>query len=140
METLRRDLMDRLKSQLRPEFLNRVDEIVVFRPLGRDEIRHIVEIQFERIRQMAEKSHGLRLVLTDAAKDALAAEGFDPVFGARPLKRVLQREVANRLAERILAGVVEPGQTLRIDRGADGGLVFETDEAPHKAAEGPTEA
>jgi ATP-dependent Clp protease ATP-binding subunit ClpB len=140
METLRRDLMDRLKSQLRPEFLNRVDEIVVFRPLGRDEIRHIVEIQFERIRQMAEKSHGLRLVLTDAAKDALAAEGFDPVFGARPLKRVLQREVANRLAERILAGEVEPGQTLRIDRGADGGLVFETDEAPHKAAEGPTEA
>lgn len=120
MEALRGELFDRLKSQLRPEFLNRVDEIVVFRPLTREGIRRIVEIQFERTRRMAEKNHGLRLAMTDAAKDALAAEGFDPVFGARPLKRVLQREVANRLAEQILAGFVSDGDTVTVDAGPDG--------------------
>ncbi|MEL6616795.1 MAG: AAA family ATPase, partial [Bacteroidota bacterium] len=124
METLRGELFDRLKSQLRPEFLNRVDEIVVFRPLGREQIRYIVEIQFERIRRMAERQ-GLRLVLTDAAKDELAREGFDPVFGARPLKRVLQRQVGNRLAEQILAGLVREGDAVLIDA-ASGGVTLQT--------------
>jgi len=134
MEGLKRDLFDRLKAELRPEFLNRVDEIVVFRPLGRDEIRRIVEIQFERIRRMAEKNHGLRLVLTDAAKDALAREGFDPVFGARPLKRVLQRQVANRLAEQILAGFVREGDTVVIDAAPGGEGVTLTTEPAEGAA------
>jgi ATP-dependent Clp protease ATP-binding subunit ClpB len=136
MEGLRRDLMNRLKEQLRPEFLNRVDEIVVFRPLGRDHIRRIVEIQFERVRQMAAKNHGLGLVLTDAAKDALAREGFDPVFGARPLKRVLQREVANRLAEQILAGFVRDGDTVVIDAapGAEGVTLTTEPAAAERAA------
>ncbi|MEM6326291.1 MAG: ATP-dependent chaperone ClpB [Bacteroidota bacterium] len=129
METLRRDLFDRLKQQLRPEFLNRVDEIVVFRPLGREAIRRIVGIQFERVRRMAEKNHGLRLVLTEAATDALAAEGFDPVFGARPLKRVLQREVANTLAEQILAGFVSDGDTVTIDAAPGGGVTLTTEPA-----------
>src|SRR5690606_11508873 len=115
MVALKRDLMNRLKEQLRPEFLNRVDEIVVFRPLGREQIRRIVEIQFERVRAMAAKNHGLDLVLTGAAKDRLAAEGFDPVFGARPLKRVLQRQVANPLAEQTLAGLVRDGDTVVVD-------------------------
>jgi ATP-dependent Clp protease ATP-binding subunit ClpB len=119
-EALQRDLMDLLKERLRPEFLNRVDEIVVFRPLGRREIHRIVALQFERMRRMARKSHGLELVLTDAAKDELAREGFDPAFGARPLKRVIQRQVANRLAEQILAGLVRDGDAVVIDAAPGG--------------------
>ena len=86
MDALRDELTQLLRQRLRPEFLNRIDETVVFRPLGRGQIRRIVEILFERTRRMAEKGNGLRLVLTDAAKDALAAEGFDAAFGARPLE------------------------------------------------------
>jgi ATP-dependent Clp protease ATP-binding subunit ClpB len=135
MEGLKRDLMNRLKEQLRPEFLNRVDEIVVFRPLGRAQIRRIVELQFERLRQMAAKNHGLDLVLTDAAKDRLAAEGFDPVFGARPLKRVLQREIANRLAEQILAGFVRDGDSVVVDAAPGGeGVTLTTTPSAEEAA------
>ncbi|QXD13763.1 ATP-dependent chaperone ClpB [Rhodocaloribacter litoris] len=125
-DRLKEELMNLLKSRMRPEFLNRIDEIVVFRPLGREQIRQIVEIQFARIRALAAQSHRLTLELTDAAKDWLADMGFDPVFGARPLKRVLQREVANKLAKEVLAGTIPDGATVRIDRAADGsGLVFE---------------
>ena len=126
VETLQRDLMDLLKERLRPEFLNRVDEIVVFRPLGRRELHRIVSLQFDRLRRMARKSHGLDLRLTDAAKDALAAEGFDPAFGARPLKRVLQRQVANRLAEQILSGFVAAGDGVVIDAAPGGGVTLTT--------------
>ena len=127
MEALKRDLMNRLKEQLRPEFLNRVDEIVVFRPLGREQIRRIVEIQFERIRAMAAKNHGLDLVLTDAAKDRLAAEGFDPVFGARPLKRAIQRELQDPLAMHILEGDINEGDHVVVDAAPNGeGMIFET--------------
>ncbi|MGI9174197.1 MAG: ATP-dependent chaperone ClpB [Rhodothermales bacterium] len=126
-EHLRAELMNLLKTRLRPEFLNRVDEIVVFRPLGRDQIREIVEIQFQMIERVAEKNHNLTLVLTDEAKDWLAERGFDPVFGARPLKRVLQRQIANKLAEEILSGWIEDGETVRIDLAEDeSGLTFET--------------
>ena len=129
MDGLRDQLTTLLRQTLRPEFLNRIDETVVFRPLGRDQIRRIVEILFERTRRMAEKGNGLRLVLTDAAKDALAAEGFDAAFGARPLKRVLQRQVANKLAEQILGGLVAAGDTVVIDAAgpeAGGGVTLET--------------
>ena len=123
-DRLEDEVMGLLRQRLRPEFLNRIDEIVVFRPLGRDQIRRIVTLQFDRLARLAQQSHGVTLVLTDAAADWLADRGFDPVFGARPLKRVLQREVANKLAEEILSGWVQPGETLQIDRGDDG-LTFE---------------
>ncbi|WP_420455351.1 ATP-dependent chaperone ClpB [Rubrivirga sp.] len=126
MDSLRDELTAMLRTRLRPEFLNRIDETVVFRPLGRTQIRRIVEILFERTRAMAEKAHGLRLVLTDAAKDALAAEGFDAAFGARPLKRVLQRQVANRLAEQILGGLVADGDAVVIDAAPGGSVTLET--------------
>ncbi|MCH7637860.1 MAG: ATP-dependent chaperone ClpB [Bacteroidetes bacterium] len=135
MEGLRLDLNNRLKEQLRPEFINRIDEIIVFRSLGREEIRRIVEIQFEHIRARAEKNHGLKLVLTDEAKDRLAAEGFDPVFGARPLKRVLQRQIANGLAEQILAGFVRDGDTVVIDAAPGGeGVTLTTEASGEEAA------
>ena len=126
MEGIRAELMTKLKQHLRPEFLNRIDETVIFRPLGREQIRQIVEIQFQRTREMAERNHGLQLVLTDAAKDALASEGFDAAFGARPLKRVLQRQVANPLAEQILAGLVTDGDRVLIDAAPGGGVTLET--------------
>ncbi|MFN3596747.1 MAG: ATP-dependent chaperone ClpB [Rubricoccaceae bacterium] len=136
MEGLRRDLGQRLRETLRPEFLNRIDEIVVFRPLGQAEIRQIVALQFERTRRLAERSHGLRLVLTDAAKDALAREGFDPVFGARPLKRVIQRQIANRLAEQILAGLVREGDTVVVEAAPGGGVLLQTVPAGEPLPEG----
>ena len=118
-DDLESELMLLLKSRMRPEFLNRVDEIVVFHPLTKEQIRDIVEIQFEHIRALAQDSHGLTLGLTGAAMDWLADRGFDPVFGARPLKRIIQREIANRLAEAILAGRVQDGEVVEIDIDAE---------------------
>ena len=134
LDRLEADVMGLLKQRLRPEFLNRIDEVVMFRPLGRAQIRGIVGIQFDRLRRLAERNHRLSLTLTDAAADWLAARGFDPVFGARPLKRVLQREIANKLAEEILSGWVQEGETLQVDVAEDGsGLTFETVRAAEPA-------
>ena len=126
MERLNDELTALLRVRLRPEFLNRIDETVVFRPLGREQIRQIVALQFEGLRLMAEKAHSLRLVLTDAAADALAREGFDAAFGARPLKRVLQRLVSNRLAEQILSGLARDGDTVVVDAAPGGGVTLTT--------------
>ena len=126
-DRLEGDVMALLRQKLRPEFLNRIDEVVMFRPLSRAHLRGIVAIQFAGLAAMAQKNHDLTLVLTEAAGDWLAEHGFDAVFGARPLKRVIQREIANKLAEEILSGWVQPGETLRIDAPPDGsGLTFET--------------
>ncbi len=132
-ESLFDELTGVLKQRLRPEFLNRIDEIVMFHPLGRDEIRHIVDIQFEHVRRLAARSNGLNVELTDEARDYLARVGFDPVFGARPLKRVIQREITNKLAEEILSGWLEPDETVRITLAGDG-LSFETVPTPGEPA------
>ena len=103
---------------LRPEFLNRIDEVIVFHSLGLDEIKQIVEIQLAHLRKrLAEKRIGLEL--TDGAKALLAKEGFDPAFGARPLKRTIQRRVQNPLALKLLEGEVQPGDTVRVDARGD---------------------
>ncbi|MEM1270166.1 MAG: ATP-dependent chaperone ClpB [Bacteroidota bacterium] len=126
-EVLQNEILSLLKQRLRPEFLNRIDEVVMFHPLSQSDIRQIVELQFERIRQLALKSQRLDVQLTDRAMDWLAEKGFDPVFGARPLKRVLQREIANKLAQEILSGWLTEGDTIRIDLAPDqSGLAFET--------------
>lgn len=126
-ERLKDEVFERLKRQVRPEFLNRIDEIVMFNALGKTEIRKIVEVLFAKIQEMARQSHELTLELTDAAKDWIANAGFDPVFGARPLKRVLQREITNKLAQEILGGWVNNGETIKIDLSEKGdGLTFET--------------
>jgi ATP-dependent Clp protease ATP-binding subunit ClpB len=126
-QELEEKLLRMLRQRLRPEFLNRIDEVVTFRSLSREHIREIVEIQFNRIQRIARRSHGLELELTDAAKDWLAERGFDPAFGARPLKRVMQRNVSNALAEEVLGGWIEDGDTVRIDLADDeSGLTFET--------------
>ena len=126
-QALEEQVMQLLKRKLRPEFLNRIDDIVMFRSLGRAEIRQIVELQFDRIGRIAAKNHHLTLELSDAAKDWLADRGYDPAFGARPLKRVIQRQVANPLAEELLSGWISDGDTVRIDLADDEtGLAFET--------------
>jgi ATP-dependent Clp protease ATP-binding subunit ClpB len=123
---------DQLHERFRPEFLNRIDEIVEFTPLSRDQIAEIVELQLERLRRrLAERQ--ITLELTDAAKEALAEAGWDPAYGARPLKRAIQRLVENPLALRLLEGDFADGDTIRIDAHGDE-LVFVKAEAAAPAA------
>ncbi|MCW2928091.1 MAG: ATP-dependent chaperone ClpB, partial [Thermoleophilia bacterium] len=106
-----------VREHFRPEFLNRLDEMTVFSPLEREELRHIVEIQLRRVAaRVAERD--LELRVSEAAMDALAAVGYDPVYGARPLKRAIQRMLENPLAQRLLAGEFLPGDAVEVD--ADG--------------------
>jgi ATP-dependent Clp protease ATP-binding subunit ClpB len=117
-----------MREHFRPEFLNRIDEIVVFDPLDREQLAEIAELQLERLRsRLAERK--LSLELTDAAKDVLAEAGWDPAYGARPLKRALQRLVENPLAQRLLEGDFSEGDTIRVDA-EDGELVFARAAAP----------
>ncbi|MHB8993183.1 MAG: hypothetical protein ACYC66_16310, partial [Chloroflexota bacterium] len=111
-----------LRAHFRPEFLNRIDEIVTFHPLEMSHLKQIVEIQLKRLqKRLEEKKIGIEL--TDGAKDLLALEGFDPVYGARPLKRTLQRRVLDPLAMKVLQGEFKPGDTVVVDA-QDGELTF----------------
>ncbi len=106
-------VMDAVSSHFRPEFINRIDEVVVFDPLGKEQIGGIAEIQLQRLRQrLAERE--LNLELSGEALDKLIAVGYDPVYGARPLKRAIQRWIENPLAQRILAGDFEPGALIKV--------------------------
>jgi ATP-dependent Clp protease ATP-binding subunit ClpB len=116
-------VMEIVGQHFRPEFINRVDEVVVFHPLGREHIRQIVDIQLGYLRQrLAERE--LAFELDDAARDRLGEAGFDPVYGARPLKRAIQHQLENPLAQRILRGDFAPGDTIRVTV-RDGALAFE---------------
>jgi ATP-dependent Clp protease ATP-binding subunit ClpB len=112
-----------LRDHFRPEFLNRVDEIIVFRPLDESQLREIVRLLAANVSRRLVES-GITLELTDAALTLLAREGYDPAYGARPLRRVIQRRVENPLARRILAGEFGQGDTVRIDVSPDGELTF----------------
>ena len=116
-------LWEVLRGHFRPEFLNRIDEVVVFNQLGRDQIKNIVEIQLAGLRKRLQE-RGLGLQLTDAAKSVLAEDGYDPAFGARPLKRSIQRLVQDPLAKRILSGEFPEGSTVEVDAGHEGQLMF----------------
>src|SRR5262249_40366702 len=111
---MERRVMDAVRAHFRPEFLNRVDEIVIFHALTREHIRTIVDHQLESLRSMLAQRE-LGLSLTDSARDALAEEGFDPHFGARPLKRTVQRRIQTPLAMRLLQSEFKPGQTIQVD-------------------------
>ncbi len=121
-EEMGRRVMEALRAQFRPEFLNRIDEVIIFNALTRDEIKLIVDIQLRRLQALlAERK--VRVELTDAAREMIAREGFDPLYGARPLKRVLQRRIQNPLAVKILEGELGNGDTVVVDV-EDGGMVF----------------
>jgi ATP-dependent Clp protease ATP-binding subunit ClpB len=115
--------VDALREVFRPEFLNRIDEVIEFKPLTKEQIGEIVELQLARLRDRLGERH-IELELTDAAKDALADAGWDPAFGARPLKRAIQRLVENPLALRLLEGDFADGDTVRVDA-EDGEIRFE---------------
>jgi ATP-dependent Clp protease ATP-binding subunit ClpB len=121
-----------MRDHFRPEFLNRIDEIVEFRALSREQLGEIVELQLERLRgRLADR--GLSLELTDAAKQAVAEAGWDPTYGARPLKRAIQRLLENPLALRLLEGDFGEGDAIVVDA-QNGKLVFTRAEAPAAAA------
>jgi len=122
MAGAKRDVMDAVRAHFRPEFLNRLDETIIFDRLGRADMDGIVDIQMARLlKRLAGRK--ITLDLDDAARKWLADEGYDPVFGARPLKRVIQRTVQDPLAEMLLAGDVKDGDTVTVRAGADGLII-----------------
>jgi len=123
-EELKGEMLEVLKGHLRPEFINRIDEVVVFSPLGKSEILGIVGIQMNQLVQQLE-SMGITLGYTEEALAKIAALGFDVQYGARPLKRAIQRNVLNPLSKAILAGEISSEQPILLDVSADGNLKFE---------------
>jgi len=113
LEQTKDQVVDQLKKSVRPEFINRIDEIIMFRPLSRKDIRKIVSIQVDLIRQRLSES-GIQLEITEQAMERLAKLGFDPQYGARPLKRVIQRELLNELSKKILAGTVSKDSVITV--------------------------
>ncbi len=113
-EKTKREVLDLLKRTLRPEFLNRIDEIIMFHPLTEENVRQILQIQADRIVKLLEEKD-IKLTLTDNALDYLQKKGYEPIYGARPLKRLLQRELVNELARRILEGSVESSRPVTVD-------------------------
>jgi len=133
VELVRGKVLDMVKAAFRPEFLNRLDEILLFHRLERDQMSAIVDIQMGRLEKLL-KDRDIVLVLTPKAREWLAAEGYDPAYGARPLKRVMQRELQDKLAEELLAGRIGDGATVRVDAGDGGLLLFPEAESVTDAA------
>lgn len=125
VERTKTEVMMRLRETIRPEFLNRVDEIILFQPLMKNEIRGIIRIQLQQLQQLVSQS-GIRLEFTNYLVDHLAENGFDPQYGARPLKRLIQKEIVNVLSKKILSGDVDKSQPVLVDV-FDGVVVFRND-------------
>ena len=117
-DRMKAKVSEELKQHFRPEFLNRVDDVVVFPPLRKDEIVQIVDLMIARLDERM-RDQDMAIELTPAAKDLLADKGFDPVLGARPLHRAIQREIEDVLSEKILFGEVKAGQLVQVDAGPD---------------------
>jgi ATP-dependent Clp protease ATP-binding subunit ClpB len=129
-----------MRSHFKPEFLNRVDDIIIFRPLGTEQIEHIVGLQLERFEKLL-ADRKLSLEMTPGARRVLAEEGYDPAFGARPLKRAIQRMIQNPLAMQILEGRFHEGDRIVVREGDGGSFVFErATSASDAAADTPVAA
>jgi ATP-dependent Clp protease ATP-binding subunit ClpB len=124
LEDTKNEVTSLLKKTVRPEFINRIDEIIMFRPLTRKDIRKIVDIQVDLVRRRLDDV-GVRLDLSEAARERIAVLGYDPQFGARPLKRVLQREILNELSKQILAGSIQKDSLIYVDLRNENEFVFE---------------
>ena len=129
VDATKAEVMNLLRQTIRPEFLNRVDEIIMFQPLLKKEIRGIIRIQLNHLKDLLEKN-GIHLAFSDYALDFLANEGFDPQFGARPLKRLIQKEIVNKLSKKILGGTIDKNQTVLVDV-FDGNVVFRNQAEEH---------
>ncbi|MBI1184137.1 AAA domain-containing protein, partial [bacterium] len=123
LETTKLEVFNLLKKTIRPEFLNRIDDIIMFKPLMKRHIREIVKIQIELLNKLLKPNH-LHLSLTEKALDHIAEIGFDPEFGARPIKRLIQKNVLNELSKQILANKVSQGGELELDVTSAGQFVF----------------
>ncbi|MFL5807844.1 MAG: AAA family ATPase, partial [Roseiflexaceae bacterium] len=132
-DVMRAAVLEELQGTLRPEFLNRIDDIIVFRPLSREQIGQIVEIQLGRLRNMLQ-DRKITLELTPAARERLAEEGYDPIYGARPLKRVIQQRIQNELAIRLLQGEFREGDAVIVDVDSNGRFTFRKAETARAAA------
>jgi ATP-dependent Clp protease ATP-binding subunit ClpB len=132
VEQTKEQVMNLLKQTIRPEFLNRIDEVIMFQPLMRREIKGIIKIQLENLKKLVLQSSGIHLEFTDYALDYLAQNGYNPQFGARPLKRLIQKEVVNQLSKKILSGEVDKNKPVLVDV-FDGVVVFRND--VHEAVE-----
>jgi ATP-dependent Clp protease ATP-binding subunit ClpB len=110
---VREAVMEELRLNFKPEFLNRIDDVVVFHQLSREQIGKIIEVQLHRLTEMLNERN-ITLVLEPSAKDLLMQEGYDPAYGARPLKRAIQSLIQNPLAVKLLQGEIQPGQTVRV--------------------------
>jgi ATP-dependent Clp protease ATP-binding subunit ClpB len=119
------EVMALMKQTIRPEFLNRVDEIIMFQPLSRKDVRQIIEVQLKGLKSLVQTS-GISLDFSKYAVDFLAENGFDPQFGARPLKRLIQKEIVNQLSKKILGGEVDRTKNVMVDV-FDGVVVFRND-------------
>src|SRR2546425_3705048 len=126
-ERARKEAMEALRAAFRPEFINRIDEIVIFNPLGKEQLERIVGLLLRGVEQLLAERQ-ITLELTPAAKELLVREGYDPAYGARPLRRTIQRLVLDPLALRVLEGHFVEGDTVAVDAGKDG-LTFEKREA-----------
>ena len=133
-EDMKREVLDALRREFRPEFLNRVDEIVVFHSLSREQLKEIVEIQLARLRTRLAERH-IVLELTEAAREYLAATGYDPQYGARPLKRAIQKELETPLGRALLKGEIDDGKKVTVDRDPAGALQFNVAAGPSRPAE-----
>ena len=122
-EDMSRNINDELQRMFRPEFLNRVDASIIFRSLTRNEIKQIVELELNKVRERL-LEHAITLELTEAGIDWLAANGYDPEYGARPLRRLIQSEVEDRLSDGILSGEFGLASIVRVDADDDGGLTM----------------
>jgi ATP-dependent Clp protease ATP-binding subunit ClpB len=123
METTRLEVIELLKKSMRPEFLNRIDEMIMFTPLMKEEIAGIVSIQLEQLKQLL-ADNSIQLEYTEALVSHLAEEGFDPQYGARPLKRYIQKEIVNVLSKKILSGEIQTDKVLLLDVDTSGMIVF----------------
>jgi ATP-dependent Clp protease ATP-binding subunit ClpA len=117
-------MMQDVRAHFRPELLNRLDDIIVFEPLTQDEIGQIVDIQMERVKKLLEGKN-LSMVMDARAKELLAQRGYDPVYGARPLKRLITDIILNPLANKLLSGEFKSGDTMTISANAKGDIVFD---------------
>ena len=132
-DEVQRQVNEALRQTFKPEFLNRIDDVVVFHALGLSDIEKIVDIQLKDVRERLDRDR-IKLELADAAVQSLALDGLDPVYGARPLKRLIQRQVVDNVANLIIDGKLHEGDTVRIDVGSDDQLFAERDDTASDAA------
>jgi ATP-dependent Clp protease ATP-binding subunit ClpB len=130
VENTRREILELLRQTIRPEFLNRIDEVIMFQPLMRREIRNIIKIQLNDLKNQLLKN-GVMLDFSEYAVDYLAENGFDPQFGARPLKRLIQKQIVNQLSKKLLAGTIDKTHPVLVDV-FDGVVVFRNEVAKHE--------